>query len=209
VHGQPKASHAIAVLFVATLGVIPPAAAQYMYLDSDGDGSHTNADVVNPHGMTRIGIWVVTNRNRDGSPVPCETDGTIAVPDIRAVLVVRNGTVEWGTFDPDEQDWSDYRPECPDSSRFVLWFALPSPLYPGRHFLGTISVLTRSGTPSITLGSGCPGMREQFTGFSSKCGDGQEYDEHLLGNGEGGFQVDGLPYGGAANTPPILTAPNS
>src|SRR6185295_18384665 len=150
-----------------------------------------------------------TDRGRDGKPVACATGGTVPAPDFRIVLVATNGVVSWGEFLPDQKGLHDCKPICGDYSRKVIWYSLPEALRPGRHFLGTIPVVATSGTPSITLGTSGPEGRENFTGFSSKCREGQAYDEHILDEGDGGFQSDGLPYGGTANTPPVLTAPNS
>jgi hypothetical protein len=51
--------------------------AQYMYLDSNGDGIHTAADEVNPAGPTTIEIWLNTAVNRDGSPAVCSIDTSL------------------------------------------------------------------------------------------------------------------------------------
>ena len=77
----------------------PPATAQYMYLDSNGDGIHTAADQVNPAGPTVIDIWLDTDSNRDGSPAVCYVAAApLNINSYGIVLRVSGGTASWGTF---------------------------------------------------------------------------------------------------------------
>lgn len=59
-------SFAVLVL-TAALSVPSPTAAQYMFLDTNGDGIHSDADVIQPMGATTVDVWIITNANRDGS----------------------------------------------------------------------------------------------------------------------------------------------
>ena len=58
----------IAVLATAlTLPLALPAYAQYMYLDSNGNGIHDSGDKMNPNGTpTTVDVYLTTNLNRDG-----------------------------------------------------------------------------------------------------------------------------------------------
>src|SRR4051812_33965336 len=60
------------VLLVALLA---PASArgQYLFLDTDGDGVHTDADVVSPSGTTHLDVWLDTCHDRDGSLQSCNS----------------------------------------------------------------------------------------------------------------------------------------
>ena len=59
-------------LVLALLLLAPPCFAQYMYLDSNGDGVHTAADVLHSVGPTVVDIWLDTGHNRDGTATVCE-----------------------------------------------------------------------------------------------------------------------------------------
>ena len=84
------------VFAVALLGAFAtPAAAQYMYLDSNGDGIHTEADDLNANGVpTTVDVWIITNQNRDGSEAVCNTqDGILQINSYAVNLVAEGGTV--------------------------------------------------------------------------------------------------------------------
>jgi hypothetical protein len=48
-----------------------PAGAQYLYLDTDGDGVHTSADALAPMGPTDLDVWISTGSDRDGGIAYC------------------------------------------------------------------------------------------------------------------------------------------
>ena len=52
------------LLFLCSVMGAPAATAQYMYLDTNGDGVHTAADVLQPNGTpTTVDVWLRTNVN--------------------------------------------------------------------------------------------------------------------------------------------------
>ena len=102
----------LAALCICAALFRPPAAnAQYMYLDTNGDGVHTDADVVNPSGPTTIAVWLDTQHDKDGTLQSCNShthaphnyEGTPPDPGLDifsydVFLVVTDGTVTWGDF---------------------------------------------------------------------------------------------------------------
>ena len=48
-----------------------PASSQYAFLDLTGDSLNTGADVLGGSLPVNVDVYLVTNRNRDGSPVAC------------------------------------------------------------------------------------------------------------------------------------------
>ena len=54
--------------------------AQYMFIDANGDGINTAADLMAPNGSPRtIDVWLDKNHNRDGSATTCNTgDGDLS-----------------------------------------------------------------------------------------------------------------------------------
>src|SRR5258707_675696 len=76
-----------------------PAQAQYMFLDADGDGLHTAADVVNQAGTTTFDVWIRTDTNRDGTSATCSSgDGALDIRSYQFILHAVEGTVTWGAF---------------------------------------------------------------------------------------------------------------
>ncbi len=75
------------------------AGAQYMYLDSNGDGAHSIEDRLNPNGTpTTVDVFLSTNHNRDGSPALCDTgDGPLSIVSYATVLHAVNGTVAYAS----------------------------------------------------------------------------------------------------------------
>ncbi len=192
----------IAALMLCFL--VPRANAQYMYLDSNGDGVHTKADVVRRKGTTRIAVWLITDRNRDGTKVSCSTEATLT--GFRLRLSAGNGTVRWGTFAPDPPVGTNYEAQPLDSFSCAAWYALPTSLPAGKHRLGTVTLAVVRGTPSVAILPAPPEYPAQGTRFFSGCIDFGLTPERVLD--DSWHDVDGLPYGGRANTPPVLTAPS-
>jgi hypothetical protein len=87
-------------LVAAIVGMAVPASAQYMYLDSNGDGIHSSADRLNPNGTpTTVDVWLTTNANRDGSGAVCNTsDGVLQINSYAVNLLVQGGLVSYSGF---------------------------------------------------------------------------------------------------------------
>jgi hypothetical protein len=89
----------ILAAFALLASLAPGASAQYMYLDSNGDGIHTTADQVSPSGVTTIDIWLDTAENRDGSRAECPNNGTrYEFFSYVFCLSVLDGTASWGPY---------------------------------------------------------------------------------------------------------------
>ena len=100
---MPSSSRLLPRLLLAAFAFLtahaPSAFAQYMYLDSNGDGIHTAADQVSPAGITSIAVWLDTAENRDGSRAECPTDGTrYELISYVFCLRVTDGTASWGPY---------------------------------------------------------------------------------------------------------------
>lgn len=92
--------HAIALLLLLLL--VSPAQAQYMFLDSNGDGVNDDADRIDQNGTTTLDVWVDTATNRDGSPAICDVGagGTrLSIFSWEIVLRAVGGTIEWGPLE--------------------------------------------------------------------------------------------------------------
>jgi hypothetical protein len=68
-------NRAITAFLIAALVLLAsPAAAQHMFLDTNGDGLRTAADAL-VAGSQTVNVYLDTNHNRDGSLATCDADG--------------------------------------------------------------------------------------------------------------------------------------
>src|SRR5258708_6781517 len=91
---------ALLVLFAVVFLQYSVATAQYIYIDSNGDGTSSALDRLAANGTTKIDIWLQTDRNRDSSPaVSAIRYGVpISVFSYEFILNAVGGTVEWGPY---------------------------------------------------------------------------------------------------------------
>ena len=205
----PRAS--VGLVAFALLAIAAPAKAQYMYLDTNGDGVHTSADQVNPSGPTVIDIWLDTDSNRDGSSAVCSTDSlaSFAINSYEFVLRATGGTMSWGTFTNNQPSMGLHSLPLNTETEYYDGYAGFTYVPPGTYRLGTLQATVATGTPSIQVvpepagGGGYP----RATSFGSPCPG--IYGDHTMRLGIDWLDVDGLTFGsgGSANSPPILTQP--
>ena len=69
----------VAGLLLFLLLIAPRASAQYIFLDANGDGVHSEADILPPGATTTADVRVRTNENRDGSAASCISDSSAAL----------------------------------------------------------------------------------------------------------------------------------
>jgi len=91
------------VFATALLGacLATPASAQYMFLDMNGDGIHTDADDMNANGTPTVAtIYVITNLNEDGATALCNTnpDTPLTINSYAVNLQAVGGTVLFSNF---------------------------------------------------------------------------------------------------------------
>ena len=155
-----------AALFLCAALFRPPAAnAQYIYLDTNGDGVHTDADIVNPSGTTTIAIWLDTGHDKDGTLQSCNShtgaphsyggtppDPVLDIFSYDVYLVVTDGTVTWGDFE-DHMGFENFSPpDGRDPSKLHAAYFIPTGEFgrpAGLHKLGEITATVQFGTPSI------------------------------------------------------------
>jgi PKD domain-containing protein/VCBS repeat protein/Big-like domain-containing protein len=180
--------------------------AQYMFLDSNGDGLPTAADVVSPTGPTSIDVWIRTNTNRDGSPASCPSaDGELTISSYEFILHATNGTLTWSGFVNRQAGMSVNLGEGSSTTDYHNGFAGGTALAPGVYRLASVTVEVTSGTPSISIEAATPLSGGFLTAFYSRC-SGNDFD-NTLKLGSDWFDADGLEYGGVANRPPSLVQP--
>src|SRR6267142_6779305 len=89
-------------LLLLTILLTAPARAhaQYLFLDSNGDGAFTSADRLNAAGSTTLSVWLRTDQNKDGSKAVCARDPAqeLSIFSYEFILHTSGGTVVWGSY---------------------------------------------------------------------------------------------------------------
>lgn len=191
------------LVLLATALLFGSAHAQYLYLDSNGDGVHSSADVVKPSGVTVVDVWLHTDTNRDGSPATCSTaDGGFTINSYEIILRAVSGSVAWGTFTNRQPEFTTVFGLRSGGSDFYAGQGGGTILPPGLYRLCTLEVTRTTGFPSLSLATSTPLGGPFLTSFGSTC-SGLDYD-NTLKLAQDWFDADGLGYGGQAPVPPEL-----
>src|SRR6266571_5391150 len=189
---------------VAVAGLAQDASAQYMYLDSNGNGVRDAGDRMSQNGdSTLVDIWLNTNTNRDGSAAVCNMDTATPLSfnhyfiNIQAV----GGTVDYRDFIP--RTLPDPIPgvvDPGDGVRFGAGFSSPYYYAAGLYRLGTLTITGFTGTPQINIVDSWSAS-PYLTSFGTPCvGNAFDNEYKLDGPTTRGYQVtadwfdaDGLP----------------
>jgi hypothetical protein len=206
VNRGPAGIAAVVVLSAALFAAVDTASAQYMYLDTNGDGIHTDADVIAPTGTTTVDVWIHTDANRDGSPVTCASAGdSLDIMSYEFILHANDGTIAWGAFANNPPN-SLPLGQVSDSVEFVSGYCFIVKSAPGLHRLATLSLQIGSGTPSLSIVADTPLSTIHFTSFGSACDSPDGDNTFFLGSEW--CDTDGARYGGWIN-PPVLAQPTN
>ena len=99
-------------LLIGFVGFIPLATAQYLFLDTNGNGIRDAGDAIDASGTTTIDIWLETNRNRDGSAASCGDPRVgLTINCYTLALEVEGGTVRFGPMQ-NRLPFTGDRPVC-------------------------------------------------------------------------------------------------
>jgi flagellar hook capping protein FlgD len=184
----------------------PTVSAQYMYIDANGDGIHTAADVMPALGTPQaVDVWLDKNHNRDGSVALCNTGSEdLSVWNSYAVHInVNSGTVDFASF-----------------TNHVTTFTIPcvtvgqafaatqtemaaceagQPVFaPGPIRMFTMTITPLSGNPSLEIVR-TNSLGPTFTSFGTQC-FGNDFD-NTYKLGTDWFDADGLASAGVAVFP--------
>ncbi len=178
---------------LATVALVAPASAQYIYIDTNGDGVNTSDDRLNAVGSTPVTIWLDSRSNRDGSPGVCPSLGFVSH---EFILHAVGGTVTWGTYAINNGAvWFIFTPTASSSTDFHFSaITHPGPggvvgEAPGLYRLGTIDVQVASGTPCLVFAGSTPLSPCFSTSFGGGC-PGVQFD-NTLKLGSDWFDSDG------------------
>ena len=165
---------------VVALAIGVPASAQYMFIDVNGDGQCTSADVLTTS-TTSVDVYLHTNLNADGSAAVCPTGEDLTINSYTFILSAVGGTVGYVT-------WTDNMGFTINANQFPngvgtagndVWVAKASgTISPeGSYRLGTLAVTPSAGARlEIHATSTIDG--NAITSFGSAC-NGQDFDNTL------------------------------
>lgn len=166
-----------------------PAGAQYLFLDTNGDGVHDSNDALAPSGPTNIDIWYVTDKNRDGTPVVCDVDAGVGLTINSYTLVLQavGGDVQWGPMQ--NRLPFTHTPAC-----FATWSDTTNATYyhngwgsydifpPGKYKVATLTVSVTGGNPSLFVEPFLPSRPVQITQFGTQCATLDDDNTYKLGH---------------------------
>jgi hypothetical protein len=202
---------------VALLAVGAPARAQYLWLDTNGDGVNTAADHLAANGTpTTVDAWINTSRNKDGSTATCTSgEPDIMLQNWNAFAVHLNVTSGTAAFTGYMNRVPSFSIGCVsagrgfstnDSTQMSVCQASGTVLNNGgtNQKMFTITVTVTSGTPSLVFVP-TNSLDQNPTSFGSPC-SGMDFD-HTIKLGSDFHDADGIVTVIEPGTPPFLTAP--
>jgi hypothetical protein len=160
----------------AILAAAPPAGAQYVYLDLNGDGVCTASDV-STSATTSVDIYFDTDHNADGSTVTCPQDAGSPMDMFSYEFILHAsgpGIVTYGTYTDnmhnvvpggfsvafgETKGGADYHNGFGGTNEYVT---------SGRHKVGTLAIAVR-GTPYLFIAASSPLNANFITAFGSEC----------------------------------------
>ena len=209
---NPTTSRTLFLFLLAILLAAVPANAQYLYLDSNGDGVHTSADVLGGSGTNVVDVWIITNQNRDGSLAICDAAGESGTPltigSYLYVLEAVGGTVAYGTPVNRQAGMSLDFGGSASATEIVEGWGGATPEPPGAYRLSSLTITVVSGTPSVRFIPFSPLDPAYPTSFGTRCSGLDLDNTYKLGSDFA--DADGLPYspGAPQNSAPVLDPPS-
>lgn len=168
-----------------------PVTAQYIYLDLNGDGLNTPADVLGGIPPVNVGVYLRTNMNRDGTPRTCSTGQPLSVGSFEFILHAVGGTLQFGALSGGLLSGAARDLSVSNSTDFYASRFDSSDVYssPGTVLLGTIPILGIVGAPLLTFAASTTLSPRYQTSFGSQCAGAE--GEHTMVLGRDWFDADG------------------
>lgn len=189
-----SAAFMLGAAFLSALA--PPASAQYMYLDANGDGVHTEADVLTTTGVSSVDVWIVTNQNRDGTAAACavEFSSAMTINSYEIILRAEGGTLTYGAFQNAIPEFSTSFGARSDETDAYFGVGGGGSKPAGRYRLARVSVAVVSGAPSVSIATSSHLEAISETAFGCQC-PGVDQD-NTMKLGSDWQDADGLPFSG-------------
>ena len=183
------------LLGAAALLVAAPAFAQYVYLDTNGDGVCNSSDALSDVSNS-IDIWFDTDTNKDGTPAVCSDGMTEMSIFSYEFILSSNGSVTYGAYTNLMPTMTIPFGMTSGGNDYHNGFGGTTNLAPGTYKVGTIAVTVAPGTnPIVSLAATTSLDANFFTAFGSFCPSPRFDSTIILG-------LDFMdPCGTAATTP--------
>lgn len=156
---------------IAALAIGAPAYSQYIYMDVNGDGVNTSADLLTS-ATTSVDVYLNTNHNKAGATVICNdliNPLNIGSYDI-IVHSQGSGSVVYGTWVNAITGYSVLSPQSVAGPDAGVGYTSPAGYSaPGLYKLGTFPVTVTGNPQMIFLISPPVGINDFGTGFGSLC----------------------------------------
>jgi hypothetical protein len=183
-----------------------------MYLDSNGDGIHTDADRMSEIGVpTPVNVYLDTRVNWDGTVAQCISDSwgeplPLSIQSYVICLGVQGGEATFSAYQNAMTQFTSAGPAqnaSPTTLQVGYWGGslLPAGLYR----LGSVVATVTSGSPRLEIVYNAGSNYSYFTGFGSEC-YGNNFDNFVA------YEIDffeagnlDVPLGG--NHWPTISAP--
>ena len=194
------------VLLIILVALPRMSHAQYMYLDSNGDGVSTTTDRMNGISTpTVVNVYVNTSSNRDSSSALCDAGGSsLTINSYVFCLRASGGEVAFSNFVNRQAGMpSAFGEFNPGNGNYKNGQGGSVANAPGVYLLATLTITAISGNPRIDIVSQVPGSPD-LTSFGSQC-------TGLNGDNTYSLSVDWFDVGGLGpiNNPPEVSAPDS
>jgi len=209
------ATLAVASFLAGLLALLSPSrtCAQYLYLDSNGNGVHDPADRLREC-TTQIDVWLNTANNRNGTSATCPVGGAMTISHYEFVLQAVGGTVTWGpmtnlipAFSRSlARDARDITGPIHYHNGAATTDIPGSTLTPGLYKVATLSATIASGSPRIDVISKHPNNGTGRTSFGSEC-VATLPNNHMNRHGATWSDVDGLAEASVVENDPFPSGP--
>jgi hypothetical protein len=175
---------------VLVLALGPPASAQYMWLDTNGDGVCNSNDTLSP-GNNFVDVYLATDRNAGGSVAVCPSGESLTINSYTFVLSnVTGGEIAYG-------QWTDAMGfsiaaggPTSNSTDYFIGRAGANILPPGTYKLGTLAITLSGAVPVLDIMKHSTIDATSQTSFGSQC-EGQDFNNTM----RYGENSDGIPPG--------------
>ncbi len=167
---------------IAALAIGAPAYSQYIYMDVNGDGVNTSADVL-ISSTTTVHVWLNTDHNKDGNPATAFCGGNPLDIGLFDVLFRSggSGSVAYGgfTLGAGMTGFAPLNPFTVAGTDAGVGYVGANYLSPGLYELGQLSI-TVTGSPTLSFigESTNPSIPSPNTAFGSHC-DGTNHPNYI------------------------------
>jgi len=161
------------VAVVALVAFAAPAYSQHMYLDVDGDGVSTPADILTP-ASTQIDVYLVTAFDKDGTPAVCSSSSNLFTINSYEVIMRASGTLTYGSW-TDLMSYATVLGNAQAGNDFYAGRGSGVISPPGTYHLGYVSISGVAPNTTVSIVSSTSAEPIALTAFGSAC-EGLDFD---------------------------------